>query len=162
VAEHALAPIGRRGVVLAVLAPIAIDALTRDDLVEVREPTAVQGDLLLGVRRVGSEPLRPQIVRVVDRESRRPARRVVADARALDQRDRCVRVELGQPPRHRQPAVAAADDHVVGRDITNDLRRLRQRRQNLQPSIVPLIPRDQVNGYHCSHPTERKTQQLLQ
>ena len=103
---------------LAFAAPVAIDAFAMNDLIEPVDARPVQGDPPLGIGGVVVEALRSDVVSVVNDEPRTATGSIVAEPIGFEKHDRLVWVEFGQPTSRSEPAIAGADDHMVGFDVT--------------------------------------------
>jgi hypothetical protein len=148
VVEVPCAPIGAGGVRLAGPRPAAVDVVVDHGRLEVRLAGPVQGDLAALVLGGVTEPLGPQVVGVVDGESRRAAGGAVADEVRLEQQDRGVGTEFAETPGRSQAGESGPHDHHVGADVTRQRCGGQPGREGLEPAVVAVVAGEEGDGGH--------------
>ena len=140
--------IGHRRLVLALLAPVAVNPVGVDLLLEIRdrppgEPHVAERALVL-IRRAADG------VREIDRESRVPARRPVRRGGRVDDRDPVGGPVLREPARGGEAGPASTDHDPVGAGLAGQMVPRGTRRQVGGPPVRPVVlgqETDPVRGH---------------
>ena len=144
---------GHRGVVLPLLAPVAVDAVGLDLLLQMGDPrpgqTHVPERVPVLVRRS------PAGMGEVDREPRIPPRRAVRGGGRVDNDDPVGGPVPGQPARRGEAGPAGADHQPVGADVSGEARVRGPRRQVGRPTVRAVILRKEVDAVRAHGDSRR-------